>query len=121
MTKREKLLARAHQAPNNLTLDEFETLLKQCGWVFKRQKGSHRVWLSPSNRALPIQSDGGKATYIDEGLPVPVAPARKSYSGAFNVRVDRSLHRALAIEAARQGISLNAIVAKKLSETTCSV
>lgn len=61
MTKREKLLARAHQAPNNLTLDEFETLLKQCGWVFKRQKGSHRVWLSPSNRALPIQSDGGKA------------------------------------------------------------
>src|SRR5260363_274914 len=55
------LLARAHQAPNNLTLDEFETLLKQCGWVFKRQKGSHRVWLSPSNRALPIQSDGGKA------------------------------------------------------------
>src|SRR5260364_97215 len=61
MTKREKLLARAHQAPNNLTLDEFETLLKQCGWVFKRQKGSHRVWLSPSNRALTIQSDGGKA------------------------------------------------------------
>src|SRR5260364_192310 len=65
--------------------------------------------------------DAMKATYIDEGLPVPVAPARKSYSGAFNVRVDRSLHRALAIEAARQGISLNAIVAKKLSETTCSV
>lgn len=65
--------------------------------------------------------DAVKATYIDEGLPVPVAPARKSYSGAFNVRVDRSLHRALAIEAARQGISLNAIVAKKLSETTCSV
>jgi len=50
-----------------------------------------------------------------------VAPARKNYSGAFNVRVDKSLHRALAIEAARLGVSLNAIVAKKLSETTRSL
>ena len=62
-----------------------------------------------------------KATYRDEGLPVPVAPARKNYSGAFNVRVDKSLHRALAIEAARLGVSLNAIVVKKLSETTRSI
>lgn len=61
-----------------------------------------------------------KATYLDEGLPVPVAPARKNYSGAFNVRVDKNLHRALAVEAARLGVSLNAIVARKLSETTRS-
>lgn len=59
-----------------------------------------------------------KATYSDEGLPVPVAPARKNYSGAFNVRIDKNLHRALAIEAARLGVSLNAIVARKLFETT---
>lgn len=61
MTKREKLLAKARQTPNDLTFDEFETMLKRSGWVFKRQSGSHRVWLSPDNRALPIQSDGGKA------------------------------------------------------------
>ncbi len=65
--------------------------------------------------------DAVKATYLDEGLPVPVAPARKNYSGAFNVRVDKNLHRALAIEAARLGVSLNAIVVKKLSATTRSV
>ncbi len=58
--------------------------------------------------------DAVKATYQGEGLPVPVASARKNYSGAFNVRVDKSLHRALAIEAARLGVSLNAIVVKKL-------
>ena len=61
MTKREKLLAKALQNPNNLSFEEFETLLKQFGWLFKRQNGSHRVWLSPSNRALPIQPDGSKA------------------------------------------------------------
>lgn len=61
MTKREKLLAKARQTPNDLLFDEFETLLKRSGWVFKRQSGSHRVWLSPGKRALPIQSNGGKA------------------------------------------------------------
>jgi hypothetical protein len=61
MTKHEKLLAKARQVPNDLSFDEFETLLKRSGWVFKRQSGSHRVWLSPGNRALPIQSNGGKA------------------------------------------------------------
>ena len=59
-----------------------------------------------------------RSTYQDEGLPVPVAPARKKYSGAFNVRVDKRLHRALAVEAARLGVSLNAIVVRKLAETT---
>ena len=57
-----------------------------------------------------------KATYKAEGIAVPVAPARKRYSGAFNVRIDKDLHRALAIEAARVGVSLNAIVAKKLGQ-----
>ena len=59
-----------------------------------------------------------RRAYQDAGLPVPVAPARKKYSGAFNVRVDKRLHRALAIEAARLGVSLNAVVVRKLAETT---
>jgi predicted HicB family RNase H-like nuclease len=59
-----------------------------------------------------------KATYRSRKLPVPVAPARKHYSGAFNVRIDKSLHRALAVEASRLGVSLNAIVAKKLGQAT---
>jgi len=50
--------------------------------------------------------------------PVPVAPSRKEYSGQFNVRIDRRLHRALAMEAARAGVSLNAIVSQKLAKET---
>src|SRR5260363_381654 len=54
--------------------------------------------------------DAVKATYINEALQERVAPPQKGSSGAFNVRVDRTFHRAFAIEAPRQGISLNAIV-----------
>jgi antitoxin HicB len=44
----------------------------------------------------------------DRGLPVP-APF-SSYSGRFNVRVPRSLHRQLVRLAEREGVSLNAMV-----------
>ena len=54
----------------------------------------------------------------NRGEPVPVAPARKEYSGPFNVRIDRRVHRALAIEAAKAGVSLNTIVSQKLARST---
>ncbi|TAM25884.1 MAG: toxin-antitoxin system HicB family antitoxin [Candidimonas sp.] len=38
----------------------------------------------------------------------------REYSGSFNVRIDRRVHRALAIEAAQAGVSLNALVAQCL-------
>jgi len=57
-----------------------------------------------------------KESYLAHGEAIPIAPARRQYSGQFNVRVDKRVHRALAIEAARAGISLNALVSKKLSE-----
>jgi predicted HicB family RNase H-like nuclease len=58
-----------------------------------------------------------KESYKKHKEPVPVAPAKKEYSGRFNVRIDRRIHRALAIEAAQAGISLNALVAQKLSQS----
>jgi len=60
--------------------------------------------------------EGVKESYKKHGEQVPQAPARKKYSGQFNVRIDRRLHRALAIEAAKAGISLNAIVSQKLAK-----
>jgi len=67
---------------------------------------------------LAIAWEGVKESYRKHDEPVPVAPARKEYSGQFNVRIDRRLHRALAIEAAKAGVSLNAIVSQKLTKTT---
>ena len=59
--------------------------------------------------------DAMKESYICHNELIPVAPAKKEYSGQFNVRIDRRIHRALAVEAAQAGISLNALVAQKLS------
>lgn len=58
MNQREKLLAKAKRTPDKLTFDELEKLLKSKGWTFARQKGSHRIWISPENELVPIQSFG---------------------------------------------------------------
>jgi predicted HicB family RNase H-like nuclease len=56
-----------------------------------------------------------KESYAEEGKPLPVAPSRRDFGGVFQVRVDRRVHRRLAMEAERSGISLNALVAQKLA------
>jgi predicted HicB family RNase H-like nuclease len=75
---------------------------------------------SPEDALRELQTawEGVKESYQKHGEPVPVAPARKEYSGQFNVRIDRRVHRALAIEAAKAGVSLNAIVSQKLARPT---
>ena len=40
-------------------LSEFETLMEQYGWVFRRQSSSHRLWYSPSGYRLPVQPEQG--------------------------------------------------------------
>jgi antitoxin HicB len=47
-------------------------------------------------------------------VPAPTAPASR-YSGRFLVRVPRSLHRAAAQHAARDGVSLNTYCVAALS------
>ncbi|MDN5882109.1 MAG: toxin-antitoxin system HicB family antitoxin, partial [Nitrosospira sp.] len=41
------------------------------------------------------------------GEPMPKPLAEKHYSGEFRVRIPPEVHRALAMQAAEQGISLN--------------
>lgn len=48
-----------------------------------------------------------------EEIPVPLAERR--YSGEFRVRIPPQVHRALATEAAEQGISLNRLASAKLA------
>jgi HicB family len=52
---------------------------------------------------------------IDELPEPPVGPQRREYSGKFNVRVPKTLHAALAIEAEAEGVSLNQLVLAKLA------
>lgn len=48
------------------------------------------------------------------GEPIPEPLAEKRYSGEFRVRIPPEVHRALAMQAAEQGISLNRLVSAKL-------
>jgi predicted HicB family RNase H-like nuclease len=48
-----------------------------------------------------------------EVIPTPLA--EKQFSGQFRVRIPPQVHRALAIEAAEQGVSLNRLASAKLA------
>jgi hypothetical protein len=49
------------------------------------------------------------------GETIPVPLAEKHYSGQFRVRLPPEVHRALAMQAAEQGVSLNRLASAKLA------
>ena len=52
---------------------------------------------------------------VSNNEPVPEPISARSFSGKFMVRVPPETHRMLAIQAAESGVSLNRLVASKLS------
>ena len=63
MTKPEKLLAQLLANSNRaVSFRDFEALLLDLGFVWKRTKGSHRQYSHPAlPRPFPVQSDGKDA------------------------------------------------------------
>jgi predicted HicB family RNase H-like nuclease len=53
--------------------------------------------------------------YKTDGKKLPPATAGKSYSGRFVLRIDKSLHKELAIRALQTGESINSYCQKLLS------
>jgi predicted RNase H-like HicB family nuclease len=49
------------------------------------------------------------------GETIPEPLAEKRYSGEFRVRIPPEVHRALALQAAEQGVSLNRLASAKLA------
>ncbi len=49
------------------------------------------------------------------GETVPEPLAERRYSGEFRVRIPPEVHRALALQAAEQGVSLNRLASAKLA------
>ena len=54
-------------------------------------------------------------TKLDNGFSVPLPNTAEAYSGKFVMRIPKSLHQALSIEAEREGVSLNQYALYKLS------
>ncbi len=55
-------------------------------------------------------------TKLANGLDIPIPQSAQDYSGKFVVRIPKSLHQSLAIEAEKEGVSLNQYALYKLSK-----
>ena len=53
---------------------------------------------------------------LERDLPIPEPKEAEDYSGKFNLRLPKSLHKRLAVEAAQEGVSLNQYALYKLSQ-----
>ena len=52
---------------------------------------------------------------LENQLPIPIPEDAEDYSGKFVVRIPKTLHKRLAVEANKEGISLNQLALYKLS------
>ena len=60
--------------------------------------------------------EGYLEVMLEEKLPIPLPETPEKYSGKFVVRVPKSLHQRLAIEAKKEGVSLNQLALYKLAQ-----
>lgn len=60
--------------------------------------------------------EGWLEVKLEYGDPIPEPIGDENYSGKYVVRIPKSLHRRLAIEAKEEGISLNQYTMYKLSK-----
>lgn len=60
--------------------------------------------------------EGYLETKMEHGLEIPVPVRSEDYSGKFVVRLPKSLHQRLSIEAEKEGISLNQYALYKLTK-----
>jgi len=47
------------------------------------------------------------AAAMEEGYPIPDPSSDEAYSGQFKLRIPKSLHRQLAMQSKKEGISMN--------------
>src|SRR5579871_5744296 len=68
---------------------------------------------------IPAMAEDARRLWIETeyegGAEIPLPSYPEEYSGKFNVRIPRSLHRALVESARREGVSLNQYVSGLLA------
>ncbi len=66
-------------------------------------------------KSLNEAMEGYLEVKLENNLPIPIPVASNNYSGKFVVRIPKSLHQRLAIEAEKEGVSLNQLALYKLA------
>lgn len=67
--------------------------------------------------ALEMIEDAKKAwilVALERGIPIP-EPTQDNFSGKLNVRLPKYVHRKLAYQAKKEGVSLNTLISTTLS------
>lgn len=105
-----------------MSLDGFSITLfrdEDGAWVAHFTEMPHiSAFSDTANKAITELAEawnGVKESYKKHKKPIPEPSALRSYSGRFNVRIDKRVHKSLAIEASQAGVSLNALVSQKLA------
>ena len=57
---------------------------------------------------------------IEEGIAIPVPDSIDDYSGQFKLRLPKSLHRQLALQSKREGVSMNQYCVYLLSQNNAA-
>lgn len=80
--------------------------------------GCHSHGDTPEEAYRNVQEamEGYLEVKLEYGNPIPEPVSENDYSGKFVVRVPKSLHQRLSVEAAKEDISLNQYVLYKLSK-----
>ena len=62
MTRPKTLYIKAKSSPNNFSFSELCKLAEKVGFVFRNQKGSHKMYKHPQfNKMMNFQPNGNKA------------------------------------------------------------
>lgn len=68
------------------------------------------------NANLDEAMEGYLEVKLENNLPIPIPHNPNNYSGKFVIRIPKTLHQKLAIEANKEGISLNQLALYKLAQ-----
>ena len=71
--------------------------------------------LAELNENMTEALEGYIEIKLEKGLEIPLPVNEDDYSGKFVLRIPKSLHMKLAIEAGKEGVSLNQYALYKLS------
>ena len=74
-----------------------------------------RVFLTDLYQSLNKAMEGYFEVKQENNLPIPIPETADKYSGKFIVRLPKSLHQRLVIEAEKEGVSLNQLALYKLA------
>ncbi|MCL2152664.1 MAG: type II toxin-antitoxin system HicB family antitoxin [Oscillospiraceae bacterium] len=76
---------------------------------------SHGATVEEAYLNIREAMEGWIEVKLEFGDPIPEPISDNNYSGKFNIRIPKSLHRRLAMEAKNEGVSMNQYALYKLA------